>query len=99
LLVPSEDTERTESSPLAGATVADLEHKADFAGLRVLQHPCAIDLLLGSEQIDRFVHPPVGSIPDRAEVFEARSTSHFQRVGNENCSQAGSTIFAGCFTP
>src|SRR5438093_7791896 len=69
-LVPAEDTERPQRVPPAGPTVAVLERKVDLAGMRVLQQPASIGLLLGSEQIDRFVHPRVRHIPDRAEVFE-----------------------------
>ena len=36
----------------------------------VLEKQGAVRLLLGSEQIDRFVHPRVPQIPGRAEVFE-----------------------------
>src|SRR2546428_13459788 len=38
--------------------------------MRVLQQPSTIKLPLGTEQIDYFIHPRVGRIPDRAEVFE-----------------------------
>src|SRR3954462_15670549 len=38
--------------------------------MRILQQPCPMRLLLGSEQMDRFVHPRVRRVPDRAEVFE-----------------------------
>src|SRR6267142_3995450 len=70
LLVPAEDSQRPQRVPPAGPTVAVLEGKVDLARMRVLQQPGAIGLLLGSEQIDRFVHPRVRHIPDRAEVFE-----------------------------
>src|SRR6266542_1609947 len=70
LLVPVEDTQRPQRVPPAGPTVAVLERKVDLAEMRVLQQPGAIGLLLGSEQIDRFVDPRVRHIPDRAEVFE-----------------------------
>ena len=70
LLVPAEDTQRPQRVPPAGPTVAVLEREVDLAGMRVLQQPGAIGLLLGSEQVDRFVHPRVRHIPGRAEVFE-----------------------------
>src|SRR6266542_4051018 len=70
LLVPAEDTQRPERVPPAGPTVAVLERKVDLAGMRVLQQPGAIKLPLGSEHIDRFAHPRVRHIADRAEVFE-----------------------------
>ena len=57
LLAPAEDTQRPQRVPPAGPTVAVLERKVDLAAMRVLQQPGAIGLLLGSEQIDRFVHP------------------------------------------
>src|SRR6266850_2684839 len=57
LLIPAEDTQRPKRVPPAGPTVAVLERKLAFAGMRVLQQPGAVGLLLGSEQIDRFVHP------------------------------------------
>src|SRR3990170_3052853 len=75
LLVPAEDTQRPHRVPPAGPTVAVLERKVDLAGMRVLQQPGAIGLLLGSEHIDRFVHPRVRHIPDRAKYSRARSTS------------------------
>jgi hypothetical protein len=70
LLAPVEHTHRAQRVPPAGPTVAVLERKVDLAGMRVLQQPGAIGLLLGSEQIDRFAHPRVRHIPGRAEVFE-----------------------------
>src|SRR6266542_5935656 len=70
LLVPAEDTQRPQRVPPAGPTVAILERKVDLAGMGVLQQPGAIGLLLGSEQIDRFVYPRVRHIADRAEVVE-----------------------------
>src|SRR5438445_13874353 len=39
--------------------------------MRVLQQPGTIRLPLGTEQINRFIHPRVRRISDRAEVFEA----------------------------
>ena len=41
-----------------------------LAGMRILQQPGAIGLLLGPEQIYCFAYPRVRRIPDRAEVFE-----------------------------
>src|SRR5215510_6553705 len=70
LLVPVEDTQRPQRVPPAGPIIAVLERKVDLPGMGVLQQPRAIGLLLGSEQINRFVHPRVRHIPDRAEVFE-----------------------------
>jgi hypothetical protein len=39
-----------------GRFVAILELKVDFARMRILQQPSAVGLLLGSEQMDRFLH-------------------------------------------
>src|SRR5262249_45370461 len=69
-LVPAEDTQRPQRVPSAGPTVAGLERKVDLAGMRVLQQPGAIRLLLGSEPIDRFAHPRVRHVTDRAKVFK-----------------------------
>ena len=43
----------------AGLTIAVLECEVDLAGMSVLQQPRAIALLLGSEQLNCFVQPPV----------------------------------------
>jgi hypothetical protein len=58
--------------------------------MRVLQQPGAVGLLFGSEQLDGFVHPLVGGIPGGTEVLQGTEHVVVQRVGNENCSQAGS---------
>src|SRR5579862_6032013 len=68
--VPAEDTQCSQRVPPAGPAVTVLERKVDLAGMRVLKQPGTIGLLFGSEQINRFVHPRVRRIPDRAEVFE-----------------------------
>ena len=39
--------------------------------MSVLQQPRAIGLLLGSEQMNRFLQPPVREIPGGPEVFQA----------------------------
>lgn len=44
------------------------------AGMGVLQEPSAVRLLLGSEQINRFVNAPVRWVPGRPEVLQ--STQH-----------------------
>jgi hypothetical protein len=49
LLVPTEDTQRPQRVPPAGPAVAVLKRKVDLAGMRVLEQPGAIGLLLGSE--------------------------------------------------
>ena len=99
LLVPAEDTQRPQRVPPAGPAVAVLERKVDLAGMRVLQQPGAIGLLLGSEQIDRFVHPRVRRIPGRAEVFEG--TQHVVvPAGRKRELQPGRVDdFAGALTP
>jgi hypothetical protein len=97
-LVPTQHTQRPERVPPAGPTVAVLERKVDLAGMRVLQQPGAIGLLLGSEQIDRFVYPRVRHIPDRAEVFEG--TQHVVvPAGRKRELQPGQVDdFAGALT-
>src|SRR5262245_18980818 len=51
-------------------TVAVLEREVDLASMRVLQKPGTLRLLLRSELVDRFLHPPVHRGPYGAEVFE-----------------------------
>ena len=46
----------------------------DRAGMGVLKQPRAVSLLLGSEQIDGFVHARVRRIPSRPEVLQ--TTQH-----------------------
>ncbi len=48
----------------AGPVVAILQFKVDRTGMCILQEPSAVALLLGSDQIDRFVHTRVRHIPD-----------------------------------
>src|SRR2546427_7241754 len=70
LLVPTEDPQRAQGVPPAGPTIAVLEREVDRAGMGVLQKPRPVGLLLGSEQINRFVHPRVRRIPSRLEVLQ-----------------------------
>jgi hypothetical protein len=67
--------------------------------MRVLQEPGAIGLLLGSEQIDRFVHPRVWHVSDRAEVFEG--TQHVVVPADRKRELQPSWVddFAGALTP
>src|SRR3989442_14937109 len=70
-IVPAQNPYGAKSVPPAGPTIAVLKRKVDLAGMRVLQKPSTIRLPLGTEQIDRFTHPRIRRIPDRAEVIEA----------------------------
>ena len=54
-----------------GPAIAVLELEVDRAGMGVLQEPRAIRLLLGSDQLDRFVHARVRRITSRPEMLQA----------------------------
>jgi len=69
-VVPVDDTQSPERIPSARLVVTLLELKMHLAGICILQQPSTIRLLLGSQQMDRFVYTRVRRIPDRAEVFE-----------------------------
>ena len=63
LRAPAEDTERPQRVPPAGAIVAVLERRVDFAGMRVFQQPGAIgwqlrcDVTRPPDALGRMGHP------------------------------------------
>lgn len=53
-----------------GSALAILERKVDPTGMRVLQQPASIGLLLRAEQNDGFVDTRIRLTPNRAELLE-----------------------------
>src|SRR5438309_10822027 len=71
----------------------------DRAGMGVLQKPRAVRLLLGSEQIDRFVHARVRLIPSRVEVLETPQHAVVPSSGKRELQPGGVDDGAGTLTP
>ena len=67
--------------------------------MRVLQQPRAVGLLLGSEQINRFVHARVRRIPGRPEVLQGTQHVVVPAGRKRELQPGGVDDFAGALTP